>query len=255
MKVILLTTLCAVFTCSFSFGQSDTTLVYYNKDGRETTKDSAFARMQFYKQGNMWHGKEYFTKTGIVKSEGNYAEKNVTTPVGDFDNFSEDGKLDFKASYNNGKLLERTYYHKNGAKKSKITLTDKGIQSQKGWDKDGKEIPGYVVFREARFKGGAEGWQKYLEKHLNSSVAVEAGAPAGDYTVMVEFSVSKEGYVRNVKAITVPAKCKPCATEAVSVILSGPEWEPAIQNNEPVIYRQRQMVTFQVSEEKKGKKN
>ena len=73
----------------------------------------------------------------------------------------------------------------------------------------------------------------------------------------VEFAVSKEGIISNVKAVSIPQKCAPCAREAVSVIANGPSWEPAIQNNVPVIYRQSQTINFVVQEEekKKGGKN
>jgi periplasmic protein TonB len=59
-----------------------------------------------------------------------------------------------------------------------------------------------------------------------------------------------------VKAIQTPPKCKACVAEALNVIRNGPQWEPAIQNNEPVIYRQKQSITFKVMEApEKGRKN
>ncbi len=76
----------------------------------------------------------------------------------------------------------------------------------------------------AGFKGGPNGWKKYLEKHLNANVAADAGAPQGEYSVEVTFKVSPQGYVSNVRAKSVPAQCKPCGNEAVQVILNSPEW-------------------------------
>ncbi|MGN6616643.1 MAG: energy transducer TonB, partial [Ilyomonas sp.] len=135
-----------------------------------------------------------------------------------------------------------------------ITYGDQSIQDEKGWDEDGKEIPHFIVERVARFKGGIEAWNKYLQKNLHSDVPVIAGAPAGTYEVTVQFLVNKEGYISEVKAMNIPPKCKPCAAEAVSVVMNGPSWEPAIQNNEPVVYRQRQIITFQVIEEKRKRR-
>jgi hypothetical protein len=76
------------------------------------------------------------------------------------------------------------------------------------------------------------------------------------YPVKVQFIVSKEGYVSNVKAIEIPADCKACAKEAVAVLTASPAWEPAIQNNVPVIYQAIQHITFQVAEgRKRGKRS
>ena len=111
-----------------------------------------------------------------------------------------------------------------------------------------------MVERGAGFKGGLEGWRKYLEKKLNANVAADAGAPAGTYEVKVTFIINREGYVSQVKAIDIPKACKPCAAEAVNVISSGPNWEPAIQNNQPVLYNAIQSVIFAVVEDKGKKK-
>jgi len=256
MKIILFSL--ALFTCFFHQGlaQQDSTIIYLNKEGKETIKDRAIIYGVFNKRDNLWHGKAYYVKNQTLQSEGDYREMNFKTPVGAFNNYKENGTLDNTSIYNDDKITEKTYYYKNGSKKSQIVYSNDGIMEQKGWDENGKEISGYIVEREARFKGGAKGWQKYLEKNLNSAVAVDAGAPAGDYEVTIEFLVNKEGYISEVKATSIPSKCKPCAAEAVSVIMNGPNWEPAILNNEPVIYRQKQKITFQVSEQRKrGGKN
>jgi protein TonB len=54
---------------------------------------------------------------------------------------------------------------------------------------------------EASFQGGEEGWRSYLMKNLNANTPVENGAPAGRYTVMVQFIVAKNGAVSAVKSI------------------------------------------------------
>jgi len=40
-----------------------------------------------------------------------------------------------------------------------------------------------------------------------------------------------------------------CGAEAVRVIKKGPKWQPAIQNGRNVIYRQKQNITFEVTEQ------
>ena len=100
---------------------------------------------------------------------------------------------------------------------------------------------------EAKFPGGAGAWQKYLERNLNSNVPVDNGAPPGNYTVVVSFLVDKSGNISEVQALNDPGYG--CGTEAVRVIKKGPAWTPAVQNGRNVIYRQKQAITFQVSEQ------
>jgi protein TonB len=92
-------------------------------------------------------------------------------------------------------------------------------------------------------------WKKFLERNLNSQVAADDGAPAGSYTVKVQFVVDKEGNISNVTAIDVPKQCPTCGAEAIKVIRKSNKWEPAIQNGRPVVYQVVQHITFQVLQE------
>jgi hypothetical protein len=253
MKLLLLTPI--FFSVSYTAFTQNDSVVYINKQGITTTRDSAYEYTLFSKNGNLWHGKTYYAKNNVLQSEGDYSNINVAAPVGSFKNYNEEGKLDNISVYDNGKPTECTYFYKDGNKKSHIVFNGDKITEQKGWDESGKEIPGFIVARQAMFKGGEEGWQKYLQKHLNSNVAADAGLPAGDYIVELEFNVNKDGYISNVKVVNAPAKCKPCTAEAISVITEGANWEPAIFNNEPVVYRLRQKITFNLTDKtkKRGK--
>ena len=227
------TTLC-IFTylCNFCVAQSDTSIAYLAKDGHETSKDSAYTFMKFYRQNAEWHGKEYYSKNSVLKSEGGYADENTKTPTGSFNNYTETGKLDFTALWTNGKLNEATYFYKSGSKKSWVLLDDKGVRLQKGWDESGKEIKDFVVMKDASFKGGLERWKKYLLKNVNSNTAVNAGAPPGEYVVKVAFKINSQGFTTDVKTESVLPECKPCGSEALKLILKSPKWQPAIFQNE-----------------------
>jgi protein TonB len=104
-----------------------------------------------------------------------------------------------------------------------------------------------VVQIAAEFPGGIPAWSKYLERNLNRDLPVENGAPPGKYTVVVSFIVAKDGAISEVKAENDPGYGT--AAEAVRVIKKGPAWKPAVQNGRNVIYRHKQQITFQVSEE------
>ncbi len=100
---------------------------------------------------------------------------------------------------------------------------------------------------EAKFPGGQDAWRNYLQRNLNQDIPSENGAPAGNYTVLVSFLVDKEGSISEVRAESDPGYG--IAAEAIRVIQKGPKWTPAVQNGRSVIYRQKQPITFQVSDQ------
>ncbi len=104
-----------------------------------------------------------------------------------------------------------------------------------------------VVQIAAEFPGGLPAWSKYLERNLNRDLPVENGAPPGKYTVIVSFIVSKTGDISDVSAENDPGYGT--KAEAIRVITKGPKWKPAVQNGRNVIYRHKQSITFQVSDE------
>ncbi|TDH24608.1 hypothetical protein EXU57_14810 [Segetibacter sp. 3557_3] len=245
MKQLFLSVFIVVFNYLPSLSQSDTTIRYYGKSRKETTKDSAISYVKFYRQANLWHGVEYYTKGNVLKSEGDYNETNVETAVGSVNYYLENGKLDYTIDYADGKPLNKTYFYKSGDKRSYTVYSDKGIELQKGWDETGREIKNFVVEREARFKGGEEGWKKYLQKNLNATLAADLGLAAGTYEVQVQFTVNKDGIPTNLKAVSVPPKCKACGAEVLRVLRESPAWEPAILNNEPIVSEVSRTIAFQ----------
>jgi len=100
---------------------------------------------------------------------------------------------------------------------------------------------------EAKFPGGQDAWRKFLERNLNQQTPADNGAPPGNYVVTVSFRVDKDGSISEVQALTDPGYG--CAAEAVRVIKKGPKWTAAIQNGRNVIYRQKQNIVFQVTDQ------
>ncbi len=106
---------------------------------------------------------------------------------------------------------------------------------------------------EAKFPGGLPAWKKYLEKNLNSSLAdscldIRKGEKIAKQTVIVSFKVDKEGNISDVVAENVKSVHPMLAAEAIRVIKNGPKWKPARQDGRTVIYRQRQSITWVLTE-------
>jgi periplasmic protein TonB len=135
-------------------------------------------------------------------------------------------------------------------------IKDEGLQTPavvdegKGVVEEQKEDPNKIFEKveiEASFKGGESAWRKYLERNLNPNAPVDNGAPEGTYTVYVQFVVSKDGSISDVKALTNHGYGM--EKEAVKVIQKGPAWVPAVQNGRQVNAYRKQPITFRVTSE------
>ena len=105
---------------------------------------------------------------------------------------------------------------------------------------------------EASFAGGEQGWRSYLEQNLNANTPVEKGAPAGSYTVWVQFIVDKEGKLSDFKALT--KNGYGMETEVIRILRKSPLWSPAEQEGRKVKAYRTQPVTYVVIEDKKKRR-
>ncbi|RYZ22091.1 MAG: energy transducer TonB [Chitinophagaceae bacterium] len=98
------------------------------------------------------------------------------------------------------------------------------------------------VENEAEFPGGQKAWIAYLQRTLQPP----SDAPAGTYTIKVQFIVDKEGNISDVKALNDPGYGM--GDEAIRAIKRGPKWQPAVQNGRQVKAYRTQPITFVISE-------
>lgn len=100
----------------------------------------------------------------------------------------------------------------------------------------------------AKFPGGSDAWVEYLNSKLNYNVPINNNAPSGQYPIAFSFIIDKEGNITNIVFDKDPGYG---IKEEVLRVLTNkrmPKWNPASINGEPKIYRQRQRLTFSVSE-------
>lgn len=121
----------------------------------------------------------------------------------------------------------------------------KGVVEEKKVEDENKIFEKVEI--EASFKGGEGAWRKYLERNLNGNTPVDNGAPEGTYTVYVQFVVSKDGSISDVRPLTNHGFGM--EQEAMRVIKKGPAWTPAVQNGRAVNAYRKQPITFQVTGE------
>ena len=105
---------------------------------------------------------------------------------------------------------------------------------------------------EASFPGGDNAWRNFLEQNINAATPVEYGAPAGTYTIIVQFVVDKEGKISDIRALTHHGYGM--EAEVIRLLKKAPKWIPAFQDGRQVKAYRKQPVTFMVTVEKKKKK-
>lgn len=120
-------------------------------------------------------------------------------------------------------------------------------------DEDGNIKVFEKVDIEAQFHGGDDGWRQFLIANVNANTPADKGAPAGTYTVVVQFIVDKDGSVSDIKALT--RHGFGMEAEVVRMIKKSPKWSPAIQCGKPVRAYRKQPVTFVVEEAKRKRRS
>jgi hypothetical protein len=98
------------------------------------------------------------------------------------------------------------------------------------------------VETDASFPGGINAWAKFLQANLNASVPVDKGAPAGRYTVEVQFIVDRDGTPTDFKALTTWGYGM--EEEVIRVLKKTGSWIPAHQGGRTVKAYRKQPVTF-----------
>lgn len=91
----------------------------------------------------------------------------------------------------------------------------------------------YCGFTEAwpSFPGGEEALINYLKKNIKYPAAALKGKVSG--TIFVQFTVSKDGVIREVHPLG-PYKGYGMEAEAIRVICNMPKWKPARIGSKPV---------------------
>jgi hypothetical protein len=92
-----------------------------------------------------------------------------------------------------------------------------------------------VVQIESEFPGGVSGWIKYLQAHLdvdlgNNTIIIPKGQKNARVSVMVSFTVDKEGNISEVTVDNEKDVPEKLAKEAIRVVKDGTKWIPAGQS-------------------------
>jgi antitoxin component YwqK of YwqJK toxin-antitoxin module len=161
-------------------------------------------------------------KEGQVSSAGRWI--NDTSRHGRWQYFHPNGKLRAIEDYDAGKRTAATCY-----------------------DSTGTPLPADACEeREATFSTDAKAWARFMERNLKPDVPVKNGAPAGMYTVVIQFVVNTDGKLIDIKPLTQFGYGMEAEVERL--IKASPSWVPAQQHGRKVKAYRKQPITFVVSE-------
>jgi len=128
-----------------------------------------------------------------------------------------------------------------GVVKMQVQFTNGEIQSTACFNPDGSVKIGYCVFEKlASFPGGAEAWRLFLQQNLQYPSDAQTRKITG--AVKVAFNVAKDGKLDSFVILSSPDKS--LSDEVLRLMKLSPTWVPALQYNEPVIYRHIQSISF-----------
>jgi antitoxin component YwqK of YwqJK toxin-antitoxin module len=153
---------------------------------------------------------------GLPASAGH---KKLGKAHGTWQFFSKSGKLSAVEVFDTGRLVARKYYRDDGTGETDTTSKN----------------------REATFPGGADGWKRFILKHIyfpDQYKLVNATA----VTVVVAATIDEDGNVTD-PWVEVPFN-KDFDKIAVEIFKKSPRWNPAIRYNRPVQQGVRQPITF-----------
>ena len=233
-----------------AFSQVDTTVKYYNKYWKICSRDSAVYYSNVFKEGNKWKRVDYFASTKKPEMIGFYKDAATKNQDGQLQYFDEKGNLTSQSLIVwRGKFYyEKEYsaFYPDGKLEGKMVKDTSGkILVNEMYDENGRKIKHAIFYKEPQYSsGGIESWMYYLQNNLNYNIAFQNHAPVGKYIVTVDFVVKKDGSIDDVNARNNPGFGT--QEEAVRVIEQSGKWQPAIRENKPIDYKERERIIFVV---------
>ena len=97
----------------------------------------------------------------------------------------------------------------------------------------------------ASFPGGKPAWQKFVGKNLNPTIGIDNGADKGTYKVVIRFTVTKDGTLKDFQPVT--HYKHGFEEEVIRVLKLSPKWLPAKKKGIVVNSAVEQLQIFVIS--------
>ncbi|WP_207493256.1 energy transducer TonB [Aridibaculum aurantiacum] len=186
-----------------------------------------------------------YNERNVLVVKGHYTDTLFTRKLHCHTYFNQDkGYKEEVRCYENGRLngVKAGFNEKGDTLWSEVFVENTLVSSKHSEKSDAKIISFDKLERAAQFPGGPQAWVNYLSNNLRYPRKASKDKIEG--TVKVQFLVTKEGLVTNVKVVQ--SVHPSLDEEAVRLIEGSPRWEPAVQNKRTDIYMATQSITFRL---------
>ncbi|MEO8771273.1 MAG: TonB family protein [Ferruginibacter sp.] len=184
-----------------------------------------------------WYESGKLRDSALLDNEGN----------GHAFNYQESGQIkatgDLAAGIKSG--WWEYYYDLPGSPKSmEVNYVSDSMQSCKCFTANGESSKKTCALNiYDSFPGGQKAWREYLKEKIEGIMFANQVEIAKDYKVVVSFVINKEGKVTEIKMLRSGHNEK-LDKLALKVIEASPDWEPALQYNQPSGTLYQQPLTF-----------
>jgi protein TonB len=217
--------------------------------------------MQIIPENDTTYYCRYYQKLGPMVKEECYKDSDLTVPQGMFTSYHSDGWIESSGYVKGGKKDGIWYKYGDSAKVVAKSFFDSGkwvktvdYLAKKESYPDGvtKDIEEKKdsseekhVYVKAEYPGGEKAWSKYIVDNLITPDRFQNIIRSGACGVVVLFSVGTNGGTQDLQ---LAKSCEWSADAEVFKLIKGAVgWMPASKDGQKVIYRQKQLITFQVT--------
>ena len=112
---------------SFTFSQSDTIIIYYNKDRKETIPQMATYYTIAFEEKGSWHRYDFYAEDDKLEMDGYYEDKSLEIKTGPFKYYHKNGEMSSAGFYRQNKkigqwlswsagkrLIDSSFYNQDG---------------------------------------------------------------------------------------------------------------------------------------------
>lgn len=207
--------------------------------------------LQLYK--DVWAFTDYDRKKNKVQT-GFFTDSTLVNQTGR-SRFYQNNKLLFEGVFDNGRrigwwyfynkkeeLADSLFYTIPESRKNVIDSIEKKTVTISTEHLRDTSALFYKVETEADFKGGVDGWRKFLTKTLRFPDLASEILPPGQKKSIIQFVVCTDGVVCDLQVVE--SSHPLLDLEAVKTIQKGGNWTPAEQNGKKVKAYRKQPITF-----------
>ncbi|CAN5242489.1 hypothetical protein BH23BAC2_BH23BAC2_25700 [soil metagenome] len=228
MRIKIFTPAFLTFLISFSVFGQDT--IYYDAERKKTNFSFNAETYIVTTTAGLPKGiegvKRNYNINGQIITETFYSNLKKDEVTGQRTSWTKDGNKKSEAVYEKGRLHGNffTYWH-NGQIKRKDFYQKGKFKNGAVWDIDGNEIEYFPLEVKAKFPGGQAVLQNYLKENIKTPANITG-------RVVVHFKIDQTGKVSIEKITGDRVELKMEAYRVVSIM---PDWEPALQDGDPVV--------------------